>query len=167
MSDLIDALLQLSRVTRTQMQSVKINLSEMAHDIIEELRTAEPERQVEVAITPDLQAKGDPQLLRIVLSNLLHNAWKYTSKRSQAKIEFACYSQNERQLTYLIKDNGAGFDLAYGDKLFTAFQRLHSQSEFPGTGIGLATVQRIIYRHGGRVWAEGARDQGATFYFSL
>jgi signal transduction histidine kinase len=167
MSDLIDALLQLSRVTRTQMQSVKINLSEMAHDIIEELQTAEPERQVEVFITPDLQAKGDPQLLRIVLNNLLHNAWKYTSKRSLAKIEFACYSQNERQLTYLIKDNGAGFDLAYADKLFTAFQRLHSQSEFPGTGIGLATVQRIIYRHGGRVWAEGTRNQGATFYFSL
>ncbi|MGL5939374.1 MAG: sensor histidine kinase [Waterburya sp.] len=166
MSDLIDALLQLSRVTRTQMQSVKINLSEMAHDIVEELRAAEPERQVEVKITPNLQTKGDPQLLRIVLNNLLHNAWKYTSKRSLAKIEFACH-QNERQLVYLIRDNGAGFDLTYADKLFTAFQRLHSQSEFPGTGIGLATVQRIIYRHGGKVWAEGASDRGATFYFSL
>ncbi len=167
MSDLIDALLQLSRVTRTQMQSVKINLSEMAHDIIEELQAAEPERQVEVTIIPNLQTKGDPQLLRIVLNNLLHNAWKYTSKRSLAKIEFACHSQDERQLVYLIRDNGAGFDLTYADKLFTAFQRLHSQSEFPGTGIGLATVQRIIYRHGGKVWAEGASDRGATFYFSL
>jgi signal transduction histidine kinase len=167
MSDLIDALLQLSRVTRTQMQSVKINLSEMADDIIEELQAAEPDRQVEVVVTPDLHTKGDPQLLRIVLNNLLHNAWKYTSKRSLAKIEFACHSQDERQLTYLVRDNGAGFDLAYADKLFTAFQRLHSQSEFPGTGIGLATVQRIIYRHGGKVWAEGASDRGATFYFSL
>jgi signal transduction histidine kinase len=166
MSDLIDALLQLSRVTRTQMQSVKINLSEMAHDIVEELQASEPERQVEVSITPNLQTKGDPQLLRIVLNNLLDNAWKYTSKRSLAKIEFACH-QNERQLVYLIRDNGAGFDLTYADKLFTAFQRLHSQSEFPGTGIGLATVQRIIYRHGGKVWAEGASDRGATFYFSL
>ncbi|MGL5832594.1 MAG: sensor histidine kinase, partial [Waterburya sp.] len=166
MSDLIDALLQLSRVTRTQMQSVKINLSEMAHDIIEELQASEPERQVEVTIIPNLETKGDPQLLRIVLNNLLHNAWKYTSKRSLAKIEFACY-QNERQLVYLIRDNGAGFDLTYADKLFTAFQRLHSQSEFPGTGIGLATVQRIIYRHGGKVWAESASDRGATFYFSL
>ncbi|BAZ43803.1 PAS/PAC sensor signal transduction histidine kinase [Chondrocystis sp. NIES-4102] len=167
MSELIDALLQLSRVTRTQMQSAKVNLSEMAKDIIEELRSSEPQRQVEVMITPNLEVKGDPQLLRIALNNLLNNAWKYTSKRSLAKIEFTCHSQNQRPFTYLVRDNGAGFDKAYADKLFTAFQRLHSESEFSGTGIGLATVQRIIYRHGGKVWAQGASDQGATFYFTL
>ncbi len=167
MSDLIDALLQLSRVTRSQMNSVNVNLSAIALDIVEELRVDHPKRQVEVTVTPNLQTKGDPQLLRIVLSNLLNNAWKYTSKRSQAKIEFGLFSQNKRQSTYFLRDNGAGFDLEYADKLFTAFQRLHSHAEFPGTGIGLATVQRIIYRHGGKVWAEGECDRGATIYFSL
>ena len=167
MSDLIDALLQLSRITRSRMKLVRVNLSAIASDIIEELRLEDPERQVEVTITPNLETTGDPQLLRIVLRNLLDNAWKYTSGRSQAKIEFSSLASDERQTTYYVRDNGAGFDFEYADRLFTAFQRLHSQAEFSGTGIGLATVQRIIYRHGGKVWAEGECDRGATIYFSL
>ena len=167
MSDLIDALLQLSRVTRTQMNSVNVNLSAIAEDLVEELKSEAPQRQLELKITPNLFTKGDPQLLRIVLSNLLHNAWKYTSRKPQARIEFGAITADVPQPTYFVRDNGAGFDLEYADKLFTAFQRLHSQSEFPGTGIGLATVQRIIYRHGGKVWAEGECDRGATIYFSL
>ena len=167
MSDLIDALLQLSRVTRSQMNHTKVNLSAIVKDILDELCGENPERQVAVTVAPDLETKGDPQLLRIVLSNLLHNAWKYTSKRSQSQIEFGVISQDAAKPTYFVTDNGAGFDQEYADKLFTAFQRLHSQSEFPGTGIGLATVKRIIYRHGGTVWAEGEPDQGATIYFSL
>ena len=167
MSDLIDALLQLSRVTRSQMKSVMVDLSKIAQDIVEELQNREPERQVEIKIAPNLITKGDPQLLRIVLCNLLDNAWKYTSKRSQAKIEFDALGIPDNQLVYFVRDNGAGFDLEYADKLFTAFKRLHTQEEFPGTGIGLATVQRIIYRHGGRVWAESECDRGATIYFSF
>ncbi|MEM8673093.1 MAG: ATP-binding protein [Cyanobacteria bacterium P01_G01_bin.67] len=167
MSDLIDALLQLSRVTRSQMELNQVNLSAIALEIMEELQAQDSQRQVELTIAPNLQAKGDPQLLRIVLSNLLHNAWKYTSNRALAKIEFGVITQTGSSPTFLIKDNGAGFDAEYADKLFTAFQRLHSQAEFPGTGIGLATVQRIIYRHGGKVWAEGECDRGASIYFTL
>ena len=167
MSDLIDALLQLSRVTRSQMNSVNVNLSAIAEDTIEELKSQNPQRQLDLKIAPNLIAKGDPQLLRIVLSNLLNNAWKYTSKKSHTRIEFGVITESVSQPTYFVRDNGAGFDLEYADKLFTAFQRLHNQSEFPGTGIGLATVQRIIYRHGGKVWAEGECDRGATIYFSL
>lgn len=167
MSDLIDAILQLSRVTRSQMKRVRVNLSAIAKDIVEELRIEYPEREVKVKIAPDLETTGDPQLLRIVLSNLFDNAWKYTSKQSSAEIEFNVSSYGERRNTYYLQDNGAGFDMEYAEKLFTAFQRLHTEAEFPGTGIGLATVQRIIYRHGGKVWAEGERDRGATIYFSL
>ncbi len=167
MSDLIDALLELSRVTRSEMKSIEVNLSQIAQNIIEELQTQDPDRQVEIKIAPDLKAIGDPQLLRIVLDNLLHNAWKYTSKRSLAKIEFDALTANGEQSVFYVRDNGAGFDQDYADKLFTAFQRLHSQAEFPGTGIGLATVQRIIYRHGGKVWAKGECDRGTTIYFCL
>ncbi len=167
MSDLIDALLQLSRVTRSQMKSVEVNLSKIALGITGELRQRDPDRNVEFTIGDNLLATGDPQLLRIVLDNLLNNAWKYTSKRSQGKIEFSTIASEENKPTFYVKDNGAGFDLEYADKLFTAFKRLHSQAEFPGTGIGLATVQRIIYRHGGKVWADGECDLGATIYFSL
>ena len=167
MSDLIDALLQLSRVARSQMQSVSVDLSVIAREIIEELKINEPQRQVEVHITPKLRAKGDPRLLRIVLNNLLNNAWKYTSKQQLAKIEFDTISQTKGKQVFFVKDNGAGFANTYKDKLFTPFQRLHLEKEFPGMGIGLATVQRIIYRHGGKVWAEGELNQGATFYFSL
>ena len=167
MSGSIDALLQLSRVTRSQMESVDVNLSAIALDIVGELQAENPERQVEVKIAPDVRAKGDPQLLRIALDNLLNNAWKYTSKQSYSKIEFGAIADSSQQVTYYLRDNGAGFDQEYADRLFTPFQRLHSLAEFPGTGIGLATVQRIIYRHGGKVWAEGESDRGATIYFSL
>ena len=167
MSDLIDALLELSRVTRSEMKLIEVNLSQIAQNIIEDLQTQDPDRQVEIKIAPNLKAIGDPQLLRIVLDNLLHNAWKYSSKRSLAKIEFDALTANGEQSAFYVRDNGAGFDQEYADKLFTAFQRLHSQAEFPGTGIGLATVQRIIYRHGGKVWAEGECDRGTTIYFCL
>ena len=167
MKDSIDALLRLSRVTRSQMRSVKVNLSQIAQNIFEELQTNEPERLVEFVNTPNMIAKGDPQLLRIALSNLLDNAWKYTSKRSLAKIEFSYKLGVDDRKIYFVRDNGAGFDLEYAERLFTAFHRLHSEEEFPGTGIGLATVRRIIYRHGGKVWAEGKCDRGATIYFSL
>ena len=167
MSDLIDALLELSRVTRSQMKSSRVNLSAIALDTIAELTAADSQRQVEVTIAPNLEAHGDPQLLRIALCNLFNNAWKYTSKRSLAKIEFDVLTSDEGSTIYYLRDNGAGFDSDYADKLFKAFQRLHNLEEFPGTGIGLATVQRIIFRHGGKVWAEGECDRGATIYFSL
>ena len=167
MGELIDALLQLSRVARSQMQSVTVELSEIATEIIEELKANERERKVEVKIAPRLRTKGDPRLLRIVLNNLLNNAWKYTSKKEPAKIEFEMISPAQGKQVFLVRDNGAGFAKNYQDKLFIPFQRLHLETEFPGMGIGLATVQRIIYRHGGKVWAEGELNQGATFYFSL
>ena len=148
------------------MKPIEVDLSAIAKDIIEELRVDNQKRQVEVKIAMGAKAKGDSQLLRIVLNNLLHNAWKYTSKRSHSQIEFGVVATAAKP-TFFVKDNGAGFDPEYADKLFVPFQRLHSQTEFPGTGIGLATVQRIIYRHGGKVWAEGECDRGVTVYFSL
>jgi len=166
MTQLIDDLLNLSRVTRSPVHREKVDLSAIARSIIAELKRAEPERQVEVRIAEGLTAICDGRLLRIVLENLLGNAWKFTSKRPSAKIEFGVTESGGKRV-YFVRDNGAGFDMAYANKLFGAFQRLHSVNEFPGTGIGLATVQRIIHRHGGRVWAEGATGQGATFYFVI
>jgi len=166
MGQLLDALLALSRVTRAEMRRQPVDLSALASAVLADLRKEQPERQVELTIEPGVGAEGDPQLLRVALDNLLGNAWKFTSKRTVAKIQFGATRQRD-QLVCFVKDNGAGFDMAYADKLFGAFQRLHSGEEFPGTGIGLATVQRIVRRHGGRVWAEGAVDQGATFYFTL
>lgn len=166
MSQSIDALLQLSRVTRTQMHLSQVNLSEMVREIASELTANDPIRSVKLAIAPEVSVKGDPMLLRIMLSNLLENAWKYTSKREFATIEFGSLCQNDR-LTCFVRDNGAGFNPEYAQKLFKAFQRLHSETDFPGMGIGLATVQRIIYRHGGKVWADGECDRGASFYFTL
>ena len=167
MGELIDDLLTLSRVTRTEMRRKEVDLSAIAIEIITELQQLEPAREVEFAIAPRLVVNGDPQLLRVVLENLLNNAWKFTSAKIQTKIEFNAILQADAKFAYFIRDNGAGFDMAYSNKLFGAFQRLHSTTQFPGTGIGLATVQRIINRHGGKVWAEGAVDQGATFYFTL
>jgi PAS domain S-box-containing protein len=166
MGELIDDLLELSRVTRRPMASETVNLSQIARDIIAKLQQAQPERQVEVAIAPDLVVRGDARLLRIALENLLDNAWKYTSNRDRASIEFGMHSGGDRP-TYFIRDNGAGFDMTYADRLFGAFQRLHLERDFPGTGIGLATVQRIIRRHGGEIWAEAQSDCGATFQFYL
>lgn len=167
MSELIDALLQLSQITRSQMHFTTVDLSAIATEIASELQSSQPDRQVKFKITPGLTAYGDRSLLRIVMNNLLKNAWKYTSKQISASIEFDVITSPEQPPTYLIKDNGAGFDPTYADKLFIPFQRFHSEAEFPGTGIGLATVQRIIYRHGGRVWAESNPEQGAIFYFII
>src|SRR5436190_1957786 len=166
MGTLIDDLLKLARVTRAEMRTEDVDLSGMARDIASELQRAAPERQVEFAIAAGLKARGDARLLRVALDNLLRNSWKYTAKRPGARVEFASVDANGGQ-AFAIRDNGAGFDMKYADKLFGVFQRLHSAAEFEGTGVGLATVRRIINRHGGRIWAEGAVDQGATFYFTL
>ncbi|MFN6463968.1 MAG: sensor histidine kinase [Nostoc sp. DedVER02] len=166
MAQLIDDLLNLSRLTRSEMRYEKVDLSALVEAIATELHKTEPERQVEFAIAPGLVANGDAHLLRIVLENLLGNAWKFTGKHERARIEFGLLQQDDT-LVYFVRDDGTGFDMAYVEKLFGAFQRLHAMTEFEGTGIGLATVQRIIHRHGGRVWAESAVEQGATFYFTL
>jgi PAS domain S-box-containing protein len=166
MSVLIDDLLSLSRVTRSEMQRQQVNLSALASTLSEELGTAHPERSVKTSITPELWADADPQLLRIVIGNLLENAWKYTAKCPAARIEIG-QTEYADKLCFFVRDNGAGFDMDAAAKLFTPFQRMHTQQEFEGTGIGLATVQRILHRHGGRIWAEAAVDQGATFYFTV
>lgn len=166
MGGLIDDLLNLSKVTRAEVHRERLNISNLARAVAEDLRRKQPGREVELEIEDGLEAFGDSRLVRIVLENLLGNAWKFTSKRAQASIEVGAARQNG-SAAYFVRDNGAGFDAAYAERLFGAFQRLHATSEFPGTGIGLATVQRIIQRHGGKIWAEGAVDRGATFYFTL
>jgi PAS domain S-box-containing protein len=166
MSQLIDDMLNLSRVSRLEMNIQQVNLSEIAQEVADELRETQPERQVEFDIQEGIKARGDDRLLRIVLENLIGNAWKFTSKHASARIEFGMQQKNDI-VTYFVRDNGAGFDMSYAQKLFSAFQRLHTANEFPGTGIGLATVQRIIHRHGGKVWAEGEVEKGATFYFTI
>jgi PAS domain S-box-containing protein len=166
MAALIDDLLNLSRVTRAPLQLMPVDLTKLAKDILEELQRSHPERTVSCSVKPNLNVRGDPRLLQVVLENLLNNAWKYSSKQGQAKIEFGAKDQNDETI-YFVRDNGAGFEMAYANKLFGAFQRLHTTTEFPGTGIGLATVQRIIHRHGGRIWAESIVNQGATFFFTL
>jgi len=166
MGHLIDDMLKLSRVTRIKIQRRKVDLSVLAETITAELQQRQPERRVQFAITSGLTANGDKRLLEIALENLLENAWKFTGKRARARIEFGCNETNGKS-TYFVRDDGVGFDMAYADKLFGAFQRLHSPREFEGTGIGLATVQRIIHRHGGEVWGEGAVEKGAAFYFTL
>jgi light-regulated signal transduction histidine kinase (bacteriophytochrome) len=165
MDKLIADLLQLSRVGRSEMQRQPVNLSALALAIAAELRQAEPDRAADFLIAPDLRAEGDERLLRVALDNLLRNAWKFTRHKPRTCIQFGAVA--EPQPAFFVRDNGAGFDMAYAAKLFGVFQRLHSTSEFPGSGVGLATVQRIINRHGGRTWALGAPGQGATFYFTL
>ena len=202
MGQLIDAMLQLSRVTRAEMQRGPVDLSVLAQTVVTRLREAQPDRPVEVVIPPNLTAQGDARLIEIVLTNLLGNAWKFTDGRPLARIEIGAIEDvrlpapvskaeqrgisdlsepvksemagtadhavaNRKSQIFFVRDNGAGFDMTYAQNLFGAFQRLHKVSEFPGTGIGLATVQRIIFRHGGQAWAEAAVDQGATFYFTL
>ncbi|MCI0530618.1 MAG: response regulator [candidate division Zixibacteria bacterium] len=166
MNDLIDALLQLSRLRRYQLNTRPVNLSALANNILQEMQQTEPGRSVEIAIEPELVAQGDEPLLRSVLENLLGNAWKFTGKQERGKITFG--SQPDQNVkVYFVRDNGAGFEMSYAEKLFRAFERLHSQSDFPGTGVGLATVQRIIHMHGGRIWADSEAGKGATFYFTL
>jgi PAS domain S-box-containing protein len=166
MGTLIDDLLKLSRVTRVEVKWGPASLTSLAQEILDGLRQQDPERVVETRLQPALEVRGDPSLLRIVLENLLGNAWKFTAYQPQALIEFGAMLKDGRRV-FFVRDNGAGFDMRYADKLFTAFQRLHGVDEFDGTGIGLANVKRIINRHGGEVWAEGEVDKGATFYFTL
>ena len=166
MAQLIDDVLYLSRVTRSDLRDQDVDLSEVAELVVSRLQEGQPNRRMEVKIRPGVVVTGDGQLLKIALENLLQNAWKFTGKQAEPRIEFGV-TQTSGEPTYFIRDNGAGFEMTYAARLFGPFQRLHSQQEFPGNGIGLATVQRIIHRHGGKVWAEGLVGQGATFYFTL
>lgn len=166
MSRLIDALLDLSHISRMDLQKQRVDISALAKQICEDLRQDMPNRQVDTNITQDLVVEGDRRLLDAALRNLLSNAFKFTGKLENCKIEFGARIENQKHV-YYVRDNGAGFDMAYAKRLFGAFQRLHSEKDFQGTGVGLATVQRIIHRHGGRIWAESAPQAGATFYFTL
>jgi len=166
MAALIDGLLTLSRVTRSDLNLEAVDLGAVARGVLAQLQRSAPERAVEAALAGDLMAQADARLMRGLYENLLGNAWKFTRHRSLTKIEVGSVKQNGERV-YFVRDNGAGFDMAYAGKLFGAFQRLHSAAEFEGTGIGLATVRRIVDRHGGRVWADSTVDVGATFYFTL
>ncbi len=166
MGSLIDALLQLSRVTRSDLQRERVDLSQLATLIFNELQANDPDRDVTFTAEEDVVAQCDARLLRVAFENLIGNALKFTSKVSSARIQFGSLRQGERAV-YFLRDNGAGFDMQYVDRLFTAFQRLHGDRDFKGSGIGLATVSRIIHRHHGSIWAEGAIGQGATFFFTL
>jgi PAS domain S-box-containing protein len=166
MEQMIEALLHFSRMIRAELHRSSVDLSKMAHDIADQLRESNPNRQVEFIIQPNLLVNADPDLICVVIENLLNNAWKYTRNRPNAKVEVGA-EQEQGETVYFVRDNGAGFNEAYAGKLFQAFQRLHRTEEFEGTGIGLATVARIIRRHGGRIWAHGEVDKGATFYFTL
>jgi signal transduction histidine kinase len=166
MGVLIDDMLEFSRLSRRPMEFRDVELSALAAEVVEELRAGEPERDVEVLIEPNLSAVGDKKLLHVALQNLLGNAFKFTSQQPQARVQFG-RTKHAGHTAIFVRDNGVGFDMNYADKLFRPFERLHSESQFSGTGIGLATVQRVIGRHGGRVWAEGAIGDGATFYFTI
>jgi light-regulated signal transduction histidine kinase (bacteriophytochrome) len=163
---LIDDLIKLSRVTRADMHLQDVDLTALALQVAQDLQGRDPERPADFVIAEGLAAHGDARLLQIVLENLLGNAWKFTAGRAPTRIEFGRGESDGEEVFYL-RDNGAGFDMAYVDQLFRVFQRLHDSESFPGTGIGLATVQRIIHKHGGRVWATGEAGKGATFYFTL
>jgi PAS domain S-box-containing protein len=165
MERLIEDLLKLAQVSRAELQLEDVNLSQLAGDIAADLGNSDSSRSVEFVIAPECSARGDGRLIRLALDNLLRNSWKFSGKRAEARIEFG--RSDEKEPVFFVRDNGAGFDMAHSSKLFGVFQRLHSVKDFPGTGIGLATVKRIITRHGGRAWAAGAVDQGATFYFTL
>jgi two-component system, NtrC family, sensor kinase len=170
MAELIDDLLELSRVGRTELLRTSVDLSALAAEVVADLQRADAERRVEVVIQPGLVANADSRLIKIVLENLLGNAWKFTRKVAAPRIEVGQGPRGQNsagELPYFVRDNGAGFAMSYADKLFRPFQRLHTEAEFPGTGIGLATIQRVIDRHGGRVWAEGEIERGAAFYFTL
>lgn len=167
MGELIDDLLNLSRITRAEMRHEDVDLSQMARENAARLRQAGPEREVKFVIEDGLVAHADRRLLRVALENLMGNAWKFSSNEARATIEVGAMMDEAHELVFFVRDNGAGFNMEYADKLFGAFQRLHALSEFEGTGVGLATVQRIINRHGGKIWAEAEEGRGATFYFTL
>ncbi len=166
MAQLIDDLLNLSRITRAEMRRGRVNLSLMAHKVADGFKKSDPEREAEFTIQNGLAAEGDEHLMNVVLDNLIGNSWKFTAQCRPARIEFGSL-RKDGKVTYFVKDNGAGFDMAYVHKLFQPFQRLHASHEFPGTGIGLATVKRIIDRHGGRAWIEAESGKGTTVYFTL
>ena len=166
MSGMITGLFDITRIAQTEIERKNIDLSALVAAIVQDYRLAQPGRDVECAVQQGLVAQGDGKLLPIALDNLLRNAWKFTGKRPKALIEFG-KTENKGKEAFFVRDNGAGFNMKQADRLFTIFQRLHSESEFEGTGIGLATAQRIIMRHGGEIWAEGEVDKGAVFYFTL
>lgn len=166
MSELIDGLLVLSRVTRGELRREPVDLSEYAREILEDLVRKEPDRKVAWEVEPGLTARGDPRMLEVVLRNLLANAMKYTARKAEARIRFGT-ELNDGERCFCVNDNGAGFDMAHAEKLFQPFQRLHRADEFPGLGVGLATVQRIVHRHGGRIWASATPREGASFRFTL
>ncbi|WP_052736628.1 sensor histidine kinase [Aquincola tertiaricarbonis] len=166
MNAMIDALLGLAQLSSQPLARQPVNLTQLATYVVDDLRRQQPQRRAEVRIQPGLQAHGDPTLLRLVLENLLGNAWKYSGQREHTVIEFATDVQSGRE-AFVVRDNGAGFDMRFADRLFSVFQRLHSANDFPGTGVGLASVRRIVRRHGGDVWAESEPGQGACFYFTL
>jgi light-regulated signal transduction histidine kinase (bacteriophytochrome) len=167
MDHLINDLLALSMVSRSEMTRQAVDISDLARKITGELTDVSPTRDVEVTIAPGMEAQGDPTLVRVVLENLLTNSWKFTSRREHASIEIGQTAAEGPATVFYVRDNGVGFDPTYADKLFGPFQRLHDATQFPGTGIGLATVRRIVLRHGGRIWAESQQGEGACFYFTL
>jgi light-regulated signal transduction histidine kinase (bacteriophytochrome) len=166
MNLMIDALLTLARLSSQPLARQPVNLSQLAGYVVDDLKRAAPEREAEIEIEPGLGTQGDPTLLRLVLENLLGNAWKYSARCPKARITLSTV-QHEGRTAYVVRDNGAGFDMRSSDRLFGLFQRLHSASEFPGHGVGLASVQRIVRRHGGDIWAEAEVGRGAAFYFTL
>jgi light-regulated signal transduction histidine kinase (bacteriophytochrome) len=166
MATLIDSLLAMSQLSRSELRKDAVDLTELARNVAAQLRQTEPDRHVSFEIQPGLKAQGDPRLFGAVLQNLLGNSWKFTRRRQDAQIVVGENSERGTKV-YFVKDNGTGFDMAHSGKLFSVFQTLHSRREFGGNGVGLATVQRIVNRHGGRVWAESTVDRGATFYFTI
>ncbi len=166
MNDLIDALLELSRISRSPLGRHQVDLSAVALAVVDELRRRDVTRKLGATVQPGLVVDADGRLVRILLDNLIGNAWKFTAKSSNPHVEVGA-EQRPGETVFFVRDNGAGFDMAYAERLFTPFQRLHSEREYSGTGIGLATVKRIVERHGGRIWAESTPDQGASFYFTL
>ena len=164
MGTLIDDMLQLSRVNRQELDAKLVDLSQIARELMAELQESDPKRKVQMVLDEEMQVHGDPRLLRVMLDNLLGNAWKFTARDEISRISFVREPNHEN--TFIISDNGVGFDMRYADKLFGAFQRLHRNVDFPGTGVGLATVQRIVHRHGGKVWADAKEGEGASFFFT-
>ena len=167
MQALIEGLIEMARVAKEELCRRDVDISALVETVVGQLRGGDPRRSVEVVVAPGLRSSGDPILLRAAMTNLLGNAWKFTSKRAAARIEVGRNGEDAGMPVFFVRDNGAGFDMRYAQKLFGAFQRLHRQDEFPGTGVGLATVERIVARHGGRIWAESRPDEGATFFFTL
>jgi signal transduction histidine kinase len=166
MGNLIQDLLHLSRISRAELRRQRVNMSDLAHSILGELQAHSPGREVEIEIQDQLVVNADPALLRVALDNLLGNAWKFTGKKDHARIQFEAI-RTDGVVQYRVRDNGAGFSMEHAGNLFGPFQRIHHDSEFEGTGIGLAIVQRVIHKHGGTIYADAEKDQGAAFYFTL